>query len=154
MLAVMAEIFDGRPLPLTLAPSPWLRRHRMEWRDRNDRPVGRDRDSRRLISPKLKDNKSFKRIELLMAKKCHVMHNFTLCTWLHCAPSRKRGFASPDAVAQRSLGKRCCPCLSRSPFPNRGAMGQWPLHRCSGGKRIPQGAPAKRRNTSSYMHLS
>ena len=134
---------------LTLAPSPWLRRHRMEWRDRNDRPVGRDRDSRRLNLPSLKESKSSIRIELLVANKCHVIHNFTLCTWLRCAPSRKRGFASPDAVAQRrSLGKRCCPLLCpRSPFPNRGAMGQWPLHHCSGGKRIPQSAPANRRNT-------
>ena len=102
----------------------------MEWRDRNDRPVGRDRDSRRLILPSLKESKSSIRIELLVANKCHVIHNFTLCTWLRCAPSRKRGFASPDAVAQRrSLGKRCCPCLSLAP-PFRTVV-RWANGRCT-----------------------
>ena len=132
---------------LTLAPSPWLRRHRMEWRDRNDRPVGRDRDSRRLILPKLKDNKSFKRIELLITKDdihtlFYIVHLGALC------PIEKAGFRlSRRRCAAAESWKAVLPLSLAPPFPNRGAMGQWPLHRCSGGKRIPQGAPANKRNT-------
>ena len=77
---------------LTLAPSPWLRRHRMQWRDRNDRPVGRDRDSRRLILPSLKDSKSSIKIQLLIFKKYLTCTQFYIVHLAALCPIEKAGF--------------------------------------------------------------